>query len=268
MPGKKYQTEEQRLEARRDSQRKYRELHREQISAQKKEYYQTHREERLAHIRQRRVLLGLHTFSPSYETLKPEDELDPSDKSSISDRVSADMSQDFDLEFWERFEAMFEGRDIPEEQLRKAFAIARSSSSANKKRGDAFEQTIQRNLLRAFNGSDYKLYAQVQKNDGSRRIDFVVSKEVCEDKSDLDLSQAVIVSAKTKLNTSWREDQELYSQCVAYFMVTLDTRMPTDTIPQNVYFCSPNIDKSQELDHRIHLDQLADSIKTALESHQ
>ena len=242
MPRSKYATEEERKAARREYMRKYREEHKEEIRAQKREqqrrYYQKHKEERREYDRKR----GHAKSAVGFEVLSVED-LDELSKAptDMSERVISDMNIDFIAEHRQKFIQMLRDNEQTDELLNKAFDLARKSICLNNSRkGSLFESVIRKNLLYELRMKQQKLYSQIPINKNSCRIDFALSNEVVDDKTKLDLSQAVIISTKTSLCTHWREDQHLYSSCKAYVMVTLDSKCPTEKVPNNVYFCSPH----------------------------
>ena len=242
---RKYNTEEERKAARREASRKWYVTHKEQTRKEKceraRQYYYSHKEQRLEYQREyeraRRVL--------GYETLSAEDlEALSRMPTDMSERVIQQMDVDFTTEYRARVHALLEGHIPTADEIDEAFDIARSSSAANGKRGAVFELVIRKNILYELRMQQLKLYSQVPINNGTCRIDFVISKQICEDKRDVDVSEAIIISTKTSLNTQWREDMHLYHQCKAYIMVSLDDKCPTEAVPDNVYFCSPHYTES------------------------
>ena len=199
-----------------------------------------------------------------YEVLSAEDNAALSHApTSMTQRVLADMNVDFTAEYLEKFKQMVRDADeLTDDVLESAFKLARSSTSANSKRGAAFEQSLRRNILYELRLKSQKYYVQVSVDNGSTRIDSVISNQVCEDKTKLDLSQAVIVSSKTSLSTQWREDMHLYRRCKAYIMVTLDDKIPLADLPDNVYFCSPHYPTAG---HIINLNDLIPTVMRYLE---
>ena len=223
----KYTTEEERKEAKRESARRY---------------YQNHKEQQRAHIRKYQLEHGHNRSALGYEVLSAEDNAALSHApTSMTERVLADMNVDYTAEYMDKFKQMLlDADELTDDVLESAFTLARSSTSANSKRGAAFEQSLRRNILYELRLKPQKYYVQVSVDNGATRIDSVISNQVCDDKTKLDLSQAVIVSYKTSLSTQWREDMHLYPHCKAYVMVTLDDKYPQWDLPDNVYLCSPH----------------------------
>ena len=246
---KKYHTEEERKQALRQQNtercRRYRQSHREYFREYHHKRYQAHREQRLEQQRQYDIVHGGLRSAVGYELLSA-DELEALSHAStdMSERVINEMDVDFTAQYMQQFKQMLLGEELTDELLEQAFKLARSSTASNGQKGRLFELVIRKNILYELRLHKLKLYSQVSINSGTCRIDFVISKQVCEDKRDLDISQAVIISTKTGLRTSWREDMHLYSQCQAYIMVSLDDKCPTEEVPDNVYFCSPHYTES------------------------
>ena len=151
------------------------------------------------------------------------------------------MDIDFTIDYQNQFKQMLSRHLLPtDEDIEQAWKLARSSVCMNSKKGSLFESVIRKNILYELRMKHQKLYAQIPINKNSCRIDFAVSNEVLDDKTKLDITQAVIISTKTSLNTRWREDMHLYTSCKAYIIVTLDDKCLTEEVPANVYFCSPH----------------------------
>ena len=134
------------------------------------------------------------------------------------------------------------------------------------KRGLMLEKAVRQVLLNLFEGTDAKLYKQVPvdfANDNCalcRRIDFVVTKQDCL-KNQIDLSQAIVISCKTSLDSNWREDESLFSRCKLYIMVSLDERMPRCQLPSNVLFAKPNVEPAKNI---INLNDLSSYVEAYL----
>ena len=181
----------------------------------------------------------------------------------MSRRIMQSMDVDFTSEYFEKFKNALSVPEVTEEVLRNAFSIARSSSAANKRRGQAFENTIRSNILYELRDHQQKLYTQVPTDDNKCFIDFIISNEEVKNKKDINLSDAVIVSTKTRLSTEWREDIPLWARCKAYIMVTLDKKFPRQSLPSDVYFCSPYVTK--DTSNYINLNSLIPTIMDYLD---
>ena len=254
MPRKVYATEEERKQAQREKQRRYREAHKEEIKEANRRWYEEHKEEQQRSARLRGRKKWGHT---SYnEELADEDRVEIS---SAEDFVRQAMDNVQPSERYQEFTALLAEHGIEDvdviDKIYRAATAARSDS--NTKRGVEFEKVIQKLLLNQLKDTSLYLYRQVPFNGHRCLIDFVVTEEKAM-KDDLDLSKAIIVSTKTGFSTTWREDMHLYSHCKAYFMVTLNGVIPTETLAPNVYFVTPNI--AEDTDHVINVNSLAAKI--------
>ena len=240
MSRSKYASEEERKAAKREYMKeynkRYRETHKEQNAAYQAAYYASHRQ-RLVQNRAN----GHNISAFGYEVLSVE-EMEQLSKAptDMSERVIKDMDVDFTVEYQNQFKQLLSGHTPTDEDLDKAWKLARSSVCVNSKRGYLFESVMRKNILYELRMKQQKLYSQIPINKNKCKIDFALSNEVLEDKRKLDITQAVIISTKTSLKDRWREDMHLYSSCKAYIMVTLDDKCPTEELPDNVYFCSPH----------------------------
>ena len=288
-PPKKYLTEEEKKLAKSETCRKYRETHREHIHNHAKVYYEsikverkeillsrareykeTHKElilNRAKHyyyshseeVKQISRERGRKRFGHSsyYEELTPETTI--ANITSESEYVLNTINQMEQSEGYAKFVELLKSKGITnEDDIQEIYnAAAKTKFVENSKRGYEFEKIIQTLLLNMLNETGIYLYRQVPYNNHKCRIDFVISEEKCK-KDDLNVNNGIIISTKTRLGTSWREDQHLYDKCRAYFMITLDTRTPREEVPANVFFCSPNV--KEESEHIINLDSLLDKI--------
>ena len=278
MPAK-YATEEERKAARREQQRKYYQAHgearREHMREYARQYYLAHKEEKLEYGRKYReehkeakraydLKRGCARSSLGYEVLSVEDMQDLSKApTDMSVRVVNDMDVDFTAEHRQKFIQMLRDNEQTDELLNKAFDLVRKSNISNRKKGALFESVMRKNILYELRMKQQKYYTQVIIDGGSTRIDSVISNEVLDDKTKLNLSQAVIISTKTSLTTAWREDQHLYTRCRAYIMVTLCDKFPSASLPDNVYFCSPHVTEGS--DHIINLNDLLPTVMKYLQ---
>ena len=240
-PQKKYATEEERKAARREVTRRYRELNREKIR-------QREREKR--------------GVSSSNEELADEDRVE--EIPSAAEFIQLQMSNIQSHARYQEFTSLLAEHGIEDaDVIDKIYKAATTAHSAtNTRKGFEFEKAIQKLLLNQLRDSDLYLYRQVPFNDCKCMIDFVITKEKAM-KDRLDLSKAVVVSTKTGYGSTWREDMHLYDKCKRYFMVTLTQKIPTESLPDNVYFASPNFATLSE--HVINLDSLKDLIIKAFE---
>ena len=210
---------QQRQEYMKEYNKHYRQTHRTEIIAYRRRNYAIKRERVLA---QNQVCLSKqHPYESIYDT---------TDKSII------ELMDNKTNEFYNAFESYLkEKTELTEDEIKHVYKLAKSAhNSITARHGFDFERAIRTYLLNQFANKGLYLYYQVP-FDGCR-IDFVVTKEV-NDREKLDISQAIIISAKTTLSTTWRQDQHLFDKCKSYIMLTLDGTIPTETFPDNVYFC-------------------------------
>ena len=266
----KYANEEERKAARREYMkeygRKYREEHRATKCEYDRKYREEHREAHCEYMRKYNRKSGQAKSAVGYEVLTIEDmEQLSKAPTDMSVRVIKDMDIDFTIEYQNQFKQLLNRHIVPtEEDIDEAWKLARSSvSGAGPKRGYLFESVMRKNILYELRMKQQKYYTQINIDGGATRIDSVISNEVLEDKTKLNLSQAVIVSTKTSLATKWKEDMHLYSRCKAYVMVTLDDKFPSAALPDNVYFCSPHV--TERSAHIINLNDLLPTVMQYLE---
>ena len=293
LPPRRFQTEEQQREARRQYNREYRlqnlekerersrryhATHREQERLKGREYEANHREERrMKHlkynqehrdeiIRKKRELYG--RFGP--ETLTEEDKVSSSELTSENDWIKQEMSKELHNAPFEDYVQFCQTNDMTKmENIKKAYLLAKHSIAAsNTQRGFQFERVFQTLMLNKFEDTQFKVYRQVPYgNDynlrNGRRIDFVITEENIS-KEKLDLSKAVVVSCKTGFGTRWREDQDIYDKCKTYIMISLAKSIPQESLQDNVFFCVPDKDID---DHIINMDYFTDFIIQKLTDH-
>ena len=251
--------------------KQYAEKNKEQIAERKHNWYEENKESVIARVTQwnkdhpeehkeycRRYETKHGICNHSFEQLTDEDTVSES-TTSWSDVVLDEM-QDLRDANYDEFVQLAKACDLTNEEDIKKLYDFRAKNNIGRKMGSALERLIRRQLLNELKDTDLKLYKQVPINDGTCRIDFVVTKEVVDDKSKLQhLDHAVIVSTKTSNGTHWREDMHLYDKCAAYIMVNVEADVPTETLPDNVYFCSAKA--TTETDHIIQLDNLGKKLR-------
>ena len=147
-----------------------------------------------------------------------------------------------------------------DDQIKIVYKKAASAyNSSVSRHGYNFEKEIRWYLLQQLKDSGLYVYYQVR-FDGCR-VDFVVSAEA-NDREKLDMTKAFIVSTKTHKTSAWREDMHLYDKCKAYVLLMLDDRVPSDTLPDNVYFCS--VKNNTTFNHILSFADLIPTIKKVL----
>ena len=260
MPRAKYATEEERKAAKREYQRKYREAHKQELNEANRRYVETHKEEvRRRNRDHQRAVRGTNCFN---EELSSDDIIADS---SVNSYVISEMNKAVITPEYEQFVSLLRSKGIEnEEDIQEILVSAQRATFRNRtQHGFYFEQIILKALLNMIKDTSLYVYKQVPINNHTCRIDFVISNQKVQ-KDDLDIAHSVIVSTKTQYGmTGWREDMHLYDKCRAYFMVTLSDKVPTETLPDNVYFASPNFSTLSE--HVINLDSLKDLIIKAFE---
>ena len=254
MPRKVFASEEERKEAQKEYQKKYRETHKEQCREYQKRYRDTNAEGRRKRLMRERIRRGATSYN---EELTEEDRVE--EISSAVDFIQQKMDNVQPSERYQEFVSLLAEHGIEDmdvvAKIYKAASVARNYD--NSRRGFWFEKVIRQLLLNQLKDTSLYLYQQVPINDRKCRIDFVISEEKVM-KDDLDLSKAIIVSTKTGFSSDWREDMHLYSQCKAYFMVTLNGGIPTEALPANVYFASASI--TEDTNHVISVNSLVPKI--------
>ena len=255
--------EEKRREAKRaymrEYNKKYREAHKEELQQYAKGYYQQHKDSIkqrstdyyhnnhdhcLARIRKSNA--ARRGTNLTYESFSDSEERPTYESAATYLQEGVDGVDDAYNEFTE----LLKSKGMNDDDIEKAYQLARRSMIYRSSgRGYRFEPLVRNMLLTELDGTDIHVYKQVSINNGACRIDFVVSKEVVDDKTNLKLSDAIIISTKTSCGTSWREDMHLYNKCKAYVMLSLDDDFPTEALPDNVYFASPKLttDNGQHL---------------------
>ena len=140
----------------------------------------------------------------------------------------------------------YDGVPVTKDNIEDIYeSVARVVNSNRARRGSQFERTIQSYLVNAFKDKGIYVYSQVPVKGSNAKIDFVVSKEDTS-KDKLNLLDAVIVSCKVSLRERWRVDQHLYNQCKQYYLVTMDEKLPHESMPANVHFVSTKITSQSE----------------------
>ena len=241
------------LQAKIEYARRYRELHKEELNRKRRERYAINRHRILLQNSQGKIA---RTLQP-YETLTSSDDVQPLTTESIL-RELDDLASN---EYYYRFANFLkEKTQLSDEEIRQAYDLSVSAyGSSVSRRGYKFEEIIRKYLLQMFKGTQFYVYHQVPL-DGCR-IDFVVTEE-SKDKDKLDISKAFIVSTKTSMKTTWREDQHLYNKCKGYLMLSLDVKIPLESTPDNVYFCSPRVENTRN--HLLTLKDLVTTIQSTL----
>ena len=242
---------EQRLAAQREYMRNYRAAHREELAEKKRTWYAIKRNRVLAQNQANRLR------KLPYETL-------PDDDSSIATRDATSILAAIDCpdnEFYDDLvKYLKDNTELNDEQIKIVYQKAASAyNSSVARHGFNFEREIRLYLLQQLKDSGIYVYYQVRFS--GCRVDFVVSAEA-NDREKLDMTKAFIVSTKTRMTNAWREDMHLYNKCKAYVLLTLDDRVPSDTLPDNVYFCS--VKNNTTLNHILSFADLIPTIKKVL----
>ena len=256
--------------------KEYHEAHREELLRKRREFYEAHKDElhekqkeyRDAHRGEINERARKKTSSSGYGalTLTDEDRVGIHELSYEADYITQQMKLVEDPTKV-KFEQYVRTHDMNvQENIDEAFRIVRNTIPFTTARGQALERTVKRLLLNILDGSTFKLYSQVPcdfsgiDRRNCRKIDFVVTEQNCL-KDKIDLSKAVVVSCKTRLSTSWREDEAIFDKCKYYIMVSLDDKIPQCQLPDNVRFCTPSSDTSE---HTIDMNALTQTIQAML----
>lgn len=273
MPPQKYFTEEERIQAQRQQYKEYYQRHRELVLQRKKQYHQTHKEHELLYRKQHREEKRLKNRlrrGYKYVLLTDAEKVDDSQLECPNDWIKQQIESYQNTLNIDEFADFIRTHDMnDDENINEAFRVAERLGLARRSgKGQYFERLTQKLMLNKFEETPFKVYRQVPYGNINdyrycRKIDFVVSEEDNE-KDKLDLSKSVIVSCKTTLGTAWREDEAIFSKCKAYIMISLDNNIPTDPLPDNVFFCVPDMEFN---DHIIDMNYFTDFIIQKLTDH-
>ena len=250
--------------ARRAKCREYYQKHRTQILAHKKEYHQNNKEHRSQYMHSRYIANRetiLAKQKEAYRKNHPQqytlDQYDSSTKTA-SEYLTEQMAAPMMCDHHKAFVQMLHDKGIDDESFITELYEKASKAHFVETRlsGQKFEAAVKNVLESLLNDTEYVIHPQLPLDTSSDTssedssagptcyIDFVITKGPC-DRESVDLSQAIIISAKLRAGTQWREDMHLYSRCKGYVLLTLVSQVPTEAMPDNVRWCSPNCTVSE-----------------------